>query len=66
MDRVIRNDFLCAAWHQSCQITTAVTRCISAVVISLGDVIRGNPWLIQAEMEGVYKVLKEVKFVVGA
>ena len=35
----------CAAWHQSCQIITAVSRCISvyAVVILLSGVIRGNP-----------------------
>ena len=34
---------------------TAVCRCISAyntVEILLGDVIRGNPWVVQAEMEG--------------
>ena len=30
---------------------TAVIRCIS-VVILLGDVVRGNPWVVQAEMEG--------------
>ena len=35
---------------------TVVSRCISAyicintVVILLGDVIRGNPWVVQAEM----------------
>ena len=29
----------------------AVSRCISAVIL-LGDVIRGNPWEVQAEMEG--------------
>ena len=34
---------------------TAVSRCISAcytVVILLGDVIRGNPGVVQTEMEG--------------
>ena len=37
---------------------TAVSRCISAcsytdtVVILLGDVIRGNPCVVQAEMKG--------------
>ena len=33
---------------------TAVSRCITAytVVILLDDVIRGNPWVVQAEMEG--------------
>ena len=25
---------------------------INTVVILLGDVIRGNPWVVQAEMEG--------------
>ena len=25
---------------------------INKVVILLGDVIRGNPWVVQAEMEG--------------
>ena len=28
---------------------------INTVIILLGDVIRGNPWVVQAEMEG-YKV----------
>ena len=39
---------------------TAVSRCISAYyyinsntfVILLGDIIRDNPWVVQAEMEG--------------
>ena len=26
--------------------------CINTVVILLGDIIRGNPWVVQAEMEG--------------
>ena len=26
--------------------------CINTVVILLGDVIMGNPWVVQAEMEG--------------
>ena len=26
--------------------------CINTVVILLGDVINGNPWVVQAEMEG--------------
>ena len=30
---------------------TAVSRCINTVVILLGDVIRDNPWMVQAEME---------------
>ena len=30
---------------------------INTVVIFLGDVIRGNPWVVQAEMKG-YKVRK--------
>ena len=25
---------------------------INTVIILLGDVIRGNPWVVQAEMEG--------------
>ena len=41
----------CAAWHQSCQIMTAAFLRINTVVILLRDVIRGNPWVVQAEME---------------
>ena len=26
--------------------------CINTVVVLLGDVIRGNAWMVQAEMEG--------------
>ena len=45
----------------NCQIMTAVSLCISAVVILLGpgDVIRGNLWVVQSEMEGC-KVGKKV------
>ena len=45
---------------------TAVSRCIGAflrintVVILVGDVIRGNSWVVQAEMEGC---MVEQKFV---
>ena len=43
-----------AAWHQNCQIMTAVGAFlhINTVVILLDDVIRGNPLVVQAEMEG--------------
>jgi hypothetical protein len=31
---------------------TAVFLRINTIIILLGDVIRGNPWVVQAEMEG--------------
>ena len=48
-----RNYVFCAEWH------------INTVVILLGDVIRDNPWVVQAEMEGCLwepEVLKVHKF----
>ena len=38
--------------NDSCQ---SVHFCVLIVVIFLGDVIRGNPWVIQAEMDRVRK-----------
>ena len=29
-----------------------ISRCVNTVVILLGGVIRDNPWVVQAEMEG--------------
>ena len=37
------------------QLSVGVFLRINTVVILLGDVIRGNPWVVQTEMEG-YKV----------
>ena len=34
------------------QLSVGAFVCINTVVILLGDVIRGNPWVVQAEMEG--------------
>ena len=39
----------CAAWHFG--VSRAFLR-INTLVILLGGVIRGNPWVVQAEMEG--------------
>ena len=36
--------------YDSCQVGAFMR--INTVVILLGDVIRGNPWVVQAEMEG--------------
>ena len=48
--------FLCSVTselsnYDSCQSFGAFLR-INTFVILLGDVIRGNPWVVQAEMEG--------------
>ena len=37
--------------YDSCQLHGAFLR-INTVAILLGDVIRGNPWVVQPEMEG--------------
>ena len=37
--------------HYDSQLFGAFLR-INTVVILLGDVIRGNPWVVEAEMEG--------------
>ena len=37
--------------YDSCQ-SVGVFLHINTVVALLGDVIRGNPWVVQAEMEG--------------
>ena len=34
------------------QLSVSIFLRINTVVILHGDVIRGNPWLVQAEMEG--------------
>ena len=34
------------------QLSFGAFLCINTVVILLGDVIRDNPWVVQAEMEG--------------
>ena len=34
------------------QLSVSAYLRINTVVILLGDVIRGNPWLVQVEMEG--------------
>ena len=34
------------------QLSFCAFLCINAVVILFGDVIRGNPWVVQTEMEG--------------
>ena len=34
------------------QLSVGAFMRINTVVILLGDVIRGNPWVVQAEMEG--------------
>ena len=34
------------------QLSVSAFLRINTVVILLGDVIRGNPWVVQAEMEG--------------
>ena len=35
---------------------------INTVVILLGDVIRGNPWVVQAEMDGCKQKWRGVRF----
>ena len=35
-----------------CQLSFGAFLRINTVVNLLGDVIRGNPWVVQAEMEG--------------
>ena len=47
--------------YDSCQAVDAFLR-INIVIILLGDVIRGNPWVVHTEMEGC----KVVKKFVGA
>ena len=45
-----------------CQLSVGSFLRINTVVILLGDVIRGNPWAVQAEVEGC----KIGKMLVGA
>ena len=52
---VIRNDVFVQRGIKAVklrQLSVGAFVRINTVVILLGDVIRGNPWVVQAEMEG--------------
>ena len=44
--------FLCSVASELRQLSVGAFLRINTVVILLGDVIRGNPWVVQAEIEG--------------
>ena len=52
---MIRNDFFVQRGIRAVklrQLSVGAFLRINTVVILLGDVIRGNPWVVQAEMKG--------------
>ena len=52
---VIRNDVFVQCSIRTVkfrQLSVGAFLRINTVVILLGDVIRGNPWMVQAEIEG--------------